>query len=101
MNDKVLISVVMSVFNTKEEYLRCAIESILNQTFTEFEFIIVLDLPTDNSASIVDEYQKKDNRIIVIRNESNIGLTKSLNKALKIAKGKYIAIRDEQALALR
>ena len=100
MNDKVLISVVMSVFNTKEEYLRCAIESILNQTFTEFEFIIVLDLPTDNSASIVDEYQKKDNRIIVIRNESNIGLTKSLNKALKIAKGKYIARMDADDIAV-
>lgn len=100
MNHKVLVSVIMSVFNTKEEYLRCAIESILGQTFQSYEFIIVLDLPTDNSAAVVDEYKKKDDRIVVIRNESNIGLTRSLNKALKIAKGKYIARMDADDIAV-
>lgn len=100
MNSEVLVSVVMSVFNTKEEYLRCAIESVLKQTFQAFEFIIVLDLPTDNSATIVEEYQKKDNRIVIIYNEYNIGLTKSLNKALKIAKGKYIARMDADDISV-
>lgn len=94
------ISVIMSVYNTNEDYLRAAIESILKQTFINFEFLIVLDSPNDNSENIVMEYKEKDSRIFVIKNECNIGLTKSLNKALSLAKGKYIARMDADDYAV-
>jgi len=64
------ISVIMSVYNG-EKYLREAIESILNQTFTDFEFLIVNDGSTDGSSEIIQSYQ--DERIRVINNEQNIG----------------------------
>ncbi len=87
------ISVVMSVFNTKESFLRKSIESILCQTFTNFEFIIINYGITDNSLSILKEYECIDNRIKVIH-QNNMGLTKSLNNGLKISCGKYIARQD-------
>ena len=93
------ISVVMSVYNGSC-YLRESIESILNQTFTNFEFIIINDCSTDNSWEIINEYAKKDLRIILINNQENIGLTKSLNKGLKIAKGEYIARQDADDISL-
>lgn len=85
------ISVVMSVFNG-EMYLRGAIESILNQTFADFEFIIFDDRSTDQSVSIIDSYQ--DNRIKLIKNTINKGLTLNLIDGLNRAKGKYIARMD-------
>lgn len=94
------ISVIMSVYNG-EKYLSEAIESILVQTLTDFEFIIVDDGSSDTSCKIIEEYQKKDNRIILIRNEKNLGLTKSLNKAIKIAKGDYIARMDADDFSLK
>lgn len=94
------ISVVMSVYNTKELWLRQAIESILNQTYKNFEFIIILDCPTDGSDAVVREYAKKDDRVKVIENETNIGLTCSLNKGLDAARGRYIARMDADDIAL-
>ena len=95
MNPK--ISVVMSIYNG-EKHLRESIESILNQTFTDFEFIIVNDGSTDGSLEIIESY--KDSRIRIIDNEENIGLTKSLNKAIKKARGKYIARHDADDISL-
>ena len=95
MNPK--ISVVMSVYNG-EKHLRESIESILNQTFTDFEFIIVNDGSTDNSLEIIKSYD--DERIKIINNEENIGLTKSLNKAIKQARGVYIARQDADDISL-
>jgi len=95
MNPK--ISVVMSVYNG-EKHLRESIESILNQTFTDFEFIIVNDGSTDNSLEIITSYD--DERIKIINNEENIGLTKSLNKAIKQARGVYIARQDADDISL-
>lgn len=97
MAEKVKISVIMSVYNS-EHYLKEAIESILNQTFEDFEFIIVDDSSTDRSLDTIESFQ--DDRIIVIKNELNIGLTKSLNKALKIAQGEYIARQDADDISL-
>ena len=91
------ISVIMSVYKG-DKYLKEAIESILNQTFTDFEFIIVNDGSTDNSLEIIQSYD--DERIKIINNEKNIGLTKSLNKALKQAKGEYIARQDADDVSL-
>jgi len=89
----------MSVYNG-EKYLREAIDSILNQTFGDFEFIIVNDGSTDKTEDILDEYAKKDSRIRIIKNEKNIGLTKSLNKVIRVAKGKYIARMDADDISL-
>jgi glycosyltransferase involved in cell wall biosynthesis len=96
-----VISVVMAVYNEKVEWLHESIESILQQTFSDFEFIIINDNPTriENSL-ILQEYQKKDKRIIVITNEQNIGPTKSFNKGMKLAKGKYIAHMDADDISL-
>lgn len=90
--EKGLISVIMSNYNTPEVYLRTAIESILSQTYQRFEFIIVDDCSTDNSVEIIESYN--DSRIIVLKNSENMGITKSLNKALCVAKGEYIARMD-------
>jgi len=94
------ISVIMSVYNG-ERYLKEAIESILEQTFKDFEFIIVDDGSDDKILKILNEYAKKDIRIRIIKNKKNIGLTKSLNKAIKTAKGKYIARMDADDISLQ
>jgi len=87
------VSVVMSVYNS-ERYLLEAVESILRQTFTDFEFIIVDDGSTDGTWEILTSYATEDPRIVLIRNEKNIGLTQSLNKGLVLARGEYIARQD-------
>lgn len=84
------ISVIMSVYNA-EKYLRESIESILNQTFKDFEFIIIDDGSTDRSKEIILSF--KDPRIKLVSRE-NRGLTKSLNEAIKQSVGKYIARMD-------
>lgn len=93
-----LISVIMSNYNTPEEYLRTAIESVLNQTYSNFEFIIIDDYSTDNSLEIIKTY--KDERIVIIENKENLGITKSLNRGLAIAKGEYIARMDADDIGL-
>jgi glycosyltransferase involved in cell wall biosynthesis len=97
-----LISVIMSVYNEKVEWMRESIDSILNQTFSDFEFIIINDNPTrvENSL-LLEEYRRKDNRLIILINDQNIGLTKSLNKGIRIAKGKYIARMDADDISLQ
>lgn len=92
---KDLISVIMSTYNEKMDWLKASIESILNQTYSKIEFIIVLDNP-DNTMikSVVSDYANRDERIIVVENEKNIGLTNSLNKALAYCNGEYIARMD-------
>ncbi|MHA1284646.1 MAG: glycosyltransferase family 2 protein [Promethearchaeota archaeon] len=93
------VSILMAIYNG-EKYVTKAIESILNQTFKDFEFIIINDGSTDNTQYFLDLYSQKDKRIKVIKNKKNIGLTKSLNKAIKLAKGKYIARQDVDDLSL-
>lgn len=88
-----MLSIIMSVYNN-ESTLPLTIDSVLTQVFKEFEFIIVDDCSIDKSVEIIKMYQKKDNRIILIQNDSNLGLPKSLNKAIKLAKYDYIARID-------
>lgn len=85
------ITVLMPVYNG-EKYLRPAIESILNQTFSDFEFLIINDGSTDNSESIILSY--KDERIRYVKNENNLKLIKTLNKGISLSRGKYIARMD-------
>lgn len=77
-----------------------AIQSILSQTYKNFEFIIVNDGSTDKTDSILKKWQKRDNRIIILTNAQNMGIVVSLNKALKIAKGDYIARMDDDDISL-
>jgi glycosyltransferase involved in cell wall biosynthesis len=84
------ISVIMSVYN-EERYIETAVKSILLQTFNDFEFIIINDGSTDKTLDILNSFN--DKRLVIV-NQENQGLTKSLNKALKMANGKYIARMD-------
>ncbi|MBI4839348.1 MAG: glycosyltransferase [Nitrospirae bacterium] len=93
-----LISVIMSVFN-EDRYLSGSIESILGQTFKDFEFIIVDDASTDSSFEIMQKYAAKDSRIVLIKNSANQGLAMSLNNALRTARGQFIARMDGDDIA--
>ena len=89
------VSVIMSVYREDVSWIRLSVESIINQTFGDFEYIIVNDDPESVvNKKVISEYANKDSRIKLIENGENIGLTKSLNKALAIAEGKYIARMD-------
>ena len=91
------ISVLMPVYNTKEEYLREAVESILNQTFTDFEFIIINDGSTNNAKDVILSYT--DNRIKYYEQE-NIKLIGTLNRGLSLCTGEYIARMDSDDISL-
>ena len=89
---------VMSVYNA-ERYVRASIESILTQTCQDFEFLIIHDGSIDGTANILAEYAGRDQRIQLIENPSNLGLTKSLNKGLEVVRGHYLARHDADDLA--
>src|ERR1017187_8745096 len=82
-----MVSVVMSVFNG-EQFLAEAVESILDQSFSDFEFIVINDGSTDRSGAMLDTFQEKDSRLRVYHQE-NRGLVESLNRGCSIARGKY------------
>lgn len=94
----IAISVVMSVYNNIE-YIDDAVNSILNQTFKNFEFIILEDGSNDGSREKLIAYAEQDSRIQLILNEKNKGLTKNLNHGIEIAQGKYIARMDGDDIA--
>ena len=92
------ISVLMPVYNTKEEFLREAIDSILNQTYTDFELIILNDGSTNNVEEVINSY--KDSRIRYYINDVNLGLPKTRNKLIDFAEGEYIANMDSDDISL-
>ena len=92
-----VVSVLMPVYNGSK-YLSDAVDSILTQTYTNFEFLIIDDMSIDNSFEILKSYN--DDRIRLIKNEKNIGLSASLNKGLNLALGKYIARMDQDDISL-
>ncbi len=98
MNKAPVVSVVMSVYNGAK-FLDKAINSILAQTYTDFEFLIVNDGSTDNSLNIINRAKKNDSRIKIIDQE-NEGLVTSLNKAISKASGKYIARMDADDISM-
>ena len=95
---KPLISVIMSVYNDSNN-LESSINSILNQDFQDFEFLIMNDCSTDESCNILESYSQ-DSRIKVFQNEKNLGLTKSLNILLNESKGTFVARQDSDDLSL-
>jgi glycosyltransferase involved in cell wall biosynthesis len=88
------ISIIVPIFNTEEIQLKRGIDSILVQTFSDFELILVNDCSTNNCPEICEDYAKKDNRIKVIHNQQNIGCPQSRKVGLKEAKGEYIQFFD-------
>ena len=93
---KPLVSIIVPIYNV-EPYLKKCIDSIINQTLTNIEIILVNDGSTDNCGKIIDEYAKKDNRIIALHKE-NGGQASARNMGLDIASGKYIGFVDSDDL---
>lgn len=91
------ISVIMSVYNT-ESYLRDAIDSILNQTFSDFELLIIDDCSSDSSVDIIESYT--DPRVRLLKNKENMGIVKISNHGLREARGEFIARLDSDDLAM-
>lgn len=99
---KPLISCIMSNYNTEPEMFRKAIDSILEQTLSDFELILIDDKSTTvESTNVIREYEKKDSRIVAIYNEHNKGLAGALNIGLEVAKGDYIARFDTDDICVR
>tara|TARA_B110000003_G_C16642676_1_gene530783 strand:+ start:1230 stop:1928 length:699 start_codon:yes stop_codon:yes gene_type:complete len=96
MNKK--ISVLMSVFND-EQNIENSIKSILNQTYENYEFLIIDDGSTDKTRSICSSYANKYEKISLLLNEKNIGLTKSLNILISKASGYYVARQDSDDIS--
>lgn len=91
----------MSVYKEPFEWVEESINSILRQTFTNFEFLIVNDNPENRELTeFLCRFENLDNRIIILKNSENIGLTKSLNKAIEYAKGEYIARMDADDISM-
>ena len=96
-SDKLTVSVLMSVFNG-EKYLRSSIQSMLEQTMEDFEFIITNDGSTDGTAQILKDIAIRDQRIKIL-NRKNQGLTNSLNELVEMARGEFIARMDADDIA--
>ena len=93
------ISVLMSAYNS-EKYISESIESILNQTFKDFEFIIINDGSSDNTAKIIQKYAEKDERIRFINSKQNQGIIAALNPGFSMCRGEYIARMDSDDISL-
>ena len=87
-----LVSIIVPVYNS-EKYVERCILSILNQTYSIIELILINDGSTDSSLNILDEYSRKDNRIILV-NKENEGVSASRNLGIEIATGKYLMFID-------
>ena len=92
------ISVLMPVYNTKGEYLKEAIESILNQTYTDFEFLIIDDSTNQETLQVLNKYREQDSRIKIIKGEHK-GIGAALNKLIDIAQGEYLARMDSDDIS--
>ena len=94
-----LVSVIMPVYN-EQRYLSRTVESILLQTFDNFEFIIINDGSNDRTSEILEKYRKGDNRVIILDNLTNMGCGWSTNRGIQASRGKYIAIIDAGDIAM-
>jgi glycosyltransferase involved in cell wall biosynthesis len=98
-NEKPLISVITAAHNASDHIQEC-IDAILEQTFQNFELIVINDCSSDNTLEILKHYQQQDSRIKLINNEKNIGPAGSRNLGLQVAQGKYVAIQDADDISL-
>ncbi len=94
------LSVIMSTYKEPVERVKLSVDSILCQTFTDFEFIIVMDDPTNTDIEqLLNDYARADSRIVLLKNEKNLGLVASLNRMLPVATGEYVARMDADDIA--
>jgi len=91
MKDNIQISVIMSAYNC-EDYIEDSVKSILDQTFNGYELIVIDDHSRDGTLSKLKAF--KDERLVIVENGENLGLTRSLIKAIELSRGKYIARID-------
>ena len=91
--DKEKVSIIVPMYNA-EKFIGKTIESVLSQTYENWEMLIMNDVSTDNSLAVVNEYAKKDDRIMVVNTEKNMGVVKGRNHLIDLANGKYIAFLD-------
>lgn len=91
------ISVIMPAYNA-EQYIKEAMDSILNQTYGDFEFIVLNDCSKDSTEQIIASYA--DDRIVYVKNEQNMGVAATLNKGLSLAKGEYVARMDADDISM-
>jgi glycosyltransferase involved in cell wall biosynthesis len=94
-----LVSVVISCYNA-EKYVEIAVQSIINQTYKNLEIFITDDCSTDSTYILLEKLAAKDGRIVLLRNEKNLKLAKSLNNMIALAKGKYIARMDADDISM-
>lgn len=92
-----MFSIIMPAYNA-EKYIEESIRSVLNQTFADYELLIINDCSTDNTVNIVKNYQTKDPRIKLLENNQNSGVAITRNKGIEVAKGKYVCFLDSDDL---
>lgn len=90
-----LVSIILPTHNGRKDWLSLAIESVLQQSFEDFELIIIDDASTTTISETIRTYCAKDSRIVFVQNKENLKLTKTLNKGISLAQGKYIARIDD------
>ena len=91
--EKEKVSIIVPMYNA-EKFIGKTIESVLSQTYKNWEMLIMNDVSTDKSLAVVNEYAKKDDRIMVVNTEKNMGVVKGRNHLIDLANGKYIAFLD-------
>ena len=89
------VSIILPTYNWNKKRFQESVDSVLKQTFKDYELIIINDCSTNDIEETIKEYEKKETRIVYIKNEKNLKLTKTLNKGISIAKWKYIARIDD------
>lgn len=92
-----MVSIILPTYNG-EKYIKKSIQSIIDQTYQNWELIVIDDCSTDNTNQIIEEYKKKDHRIKLYRNEENLKLPASLNKGFKLANGDYLTWTSDDNL---
>lgn len=96
-----MVSVIMSTYNEQMSYVQSALDSILRQSYSDIEFIVIIDNPANKAIyRLIMDMASKDKRIRVVRNEVNLGLAKSLNVGIGMAKGEYIARMDADDISM-
>lgn len=86
-------SVLMPVYNS-QKFLRRAVDSVLHQSFQDFELIIVDDCSTDGSADILQEYQQQDKRVVIAKTKANLGVANARNEGMKLVQGRFLTFVD-------
>ncbi len=88
------VDILLATYNG-ENYLKEQLDSILNQTYSDFRLLISDDMSTDKTKEILEEYSKKDNRIIIFEHDKNVGVVSNFEFLLKQVKSKYYAFSDQ------